>query len=146
MPFQGGRGHWTVKYFQIWYSYLKIFHLFFRRHNRRKQVLTSLVLISSHPFLSSFRTCLAVLKRLVDSCSKAHSRYITFMFPRIIRVKTLRRYKLKYLSLMIIKIILYIGTFKLLAEKFEQFVLKIWTQFEQTNYKSSNAKKKFMKR
>ena len=53
---------------------IKIYKYF--RRNRRKQVLTSLVLISSHPFLSSFRSCLNILKRLVDSCSKAHARYM----------------------------------------------------------------------
>jgi hypothetical protein len=41
----------------------------------RNQSLTSLVLISSHPFFSSFRECLATLKRLVDACSSSNARW-----------------------------------------------------------------------
>ena len=35
----------------------------------RNQSLTSICLISSHPFFSNFRECLLTLKKLVDACS-----------------------------------------------------------------------------
>ena len=41
----------------------------------RKQSLTSICLISSHPFFSSFRECLSTLKKLVDACSNSNARW-----------------------------------------------------------------------
>ena len=37
--------------------------------------LTSICLVSAHPFFSSFRECLACLKRLVDACSSSNSKW-----------------------------------------------------------------------
>ena len=41
----------------------------------RNQSLTSICLISSHPFFSSFRECLSTLKKLVDACSNSNARW-----------------------------------------------------------------------
>ena len=41
----------------------------------RNQSLTSICLISSHPFFSSFRECLSTLKNLVDACSNSNARW-----------------------------------------------------------------------
>ena len=41
----------------------------------RNQSLTSICLISSHPFFSNFRECLLTLKKLVDACSNSNARW-----------------------------------------------------------------------
>ena len=41
----------------------------------KNQSLTSICLISSHPFFSSFRECLSTLKKLVDACSNSNARW-----------------------------------------------------------------------
>lgn len=45
-----------------------------RRNRNRRQTnsLTSLCLISHHPFFSTFRECLFILKRLIEICSDKH--------------------------------------------------------------------------
>ncbi|XP_071830863.1 MAP kinase-activating death domain protein-like isoform X4 [Apostichopus japonicus] len=49
-----------------------------RKHKQAKRVrnnsLTSLCIISHHPFISTFRECLFILKRLIDSCNERSSR------------------------------------------------------------------------
>lgn len=39
----------------------------------RSQMLTSLCIISHHPFFSTFRECLFVLKKLIDACTESSS-------------------------------------------------------------------------
>lgn len=39
----------------------------------RSQTLTSLCIISHHPFFSTFRECLFVLKKLIDACNESSS-------------------------------------------------------------------------
>ena len=41
----------------------------------RNQSLTSVCLLSSHPFFSNFRECLLTLKNLVDACSTSNGRW-----------------------------------------------------------------------
>ena len=41
----------------------------------RNQTLTSLCILSSHPFFSNFRECLLTLKKLVDACSNSNARW-----------------------------------------------------------------------
>lgn len=44
-----------------------------RRTKIRNHSLTSLCLLSHHPFFSTFRECLFVLKKLIDACNEAAS-------------------------------------------------------------------------
>lgn len=44
-----------------------------RRTKVRNHSLTTLCLLSHHPFLSTFRECLFVLKKLIDACNEAAS-------------------------------------------------------------------------
>lgn len=44
-----------------------------RRIKIRNHSLTSLCLLSHHPFFSSFRECLFILKKLIDACNEAGS-------------------------------------------------------------------------
>ncbi|XP_015597747.1 MAP kinase-activating death domain protein isoform X2 [Cephus cinctus] len=44
-----------------------------RRQRVRNHSLTSLCIISHHPFFSTFRECLFVLKRIVDACNESSS-------------------------------------------------------------------------
>lgn len=44
-----------------------------RRTKIRNHSLTSLCLLSHHPFFSTFRECLFVLKKLIDACNEASS-------------------------------------------------------------------------
>ena len=41
----------------------------------RNQGLTSLCLLSSHPFFTNFRECLSTLKKLIDACSNSNTRW-----------------------------------------------------------------------
>ena len=41
----------------------------------RNQTLTSLCLLSSHPFFTNFRECLSTLKKLIDACSNNNTRW-----------------------------------------------------------------------
>lgn len=40
-----------------------------RRHRARNHSLTSLCIVSHHPFFQYFRECLLVLKKLIDACN-----------------------------------------------------------------------------
>lgn len=40
-----------------------------RRHRGRNHTLTSLCIVSHHPFFKYFRECLFVLKKLIDACN-----------------------------------------------------------------------------
>jgi hypothetical protein len=44
-----------------------------KRHLSNLSSLTSLCLISHHPFFPSFRECLVILKQLIDACSEKNS-------------------------------------------------------------------------
>lgn len=44
-----------------------------RRTKVRNHSLTSLCLLSHHPFFSTFRECLFILKKLIDACNEAAS-------------------------------------------------------------------------
>lgn len=44
-----------------------------RRTKIRNHSLTSLCLLSHHPFFSTFRECLFILKKLIDACNEAAS-------------------------------------------------------------------------
>lgn len=44
-----------------------------KRSKIRSQSLTSLCILSHHPFLSTFRECLFILKKLIDACNDASS-------------------------------------------------------------------------
>lgn len=44
-----------------------------RRTKIRNFSLTSLCLLSHHPFFSTFRECLFILKKLIDACNEASS-------------------------------------------------------------------------
>lgn len=44
-----------------------------RRNKIRNHSLTSLCLLSHHPFFSTFRECLFILKKLIDACNEAAS-------------------------------------------------------------------------
>ncbi|XP_055600915.1 MAP kinase-activating death domain protein isoform X2 [Uranotaenia lowii] len=44
-----------------------------KRSKVRSHSLTSLCILSHHPFLSSFRECLYILKKLIDACNDASS-------------------------------------------------------------------------
>ena len=41
----------------------------------RNQSLTSVCIVSSHPFFTNFRECLTTLKKLVDACSNSNGRW-----------------------------------------------------------------------
>lgn len=44
-----------------------------RRAKVRNHSLTSLCLLSHHPFFSTFRECLFILKKLIDACNESSS-------------------------------------------------------------------------
>lgn len=44
-----------------------------RRNKIRNHSLTSLCIISHHPFFSTFRECLYILKKLIDACNESSS-------------------------------------------------------------------------
>lgn len=44
-----------------------------RRSKMRTHSLTSLCLLSHHPFFTTFRECLFVLKKLIDACNESTS-------------------------------------------------------------------------
>lgn len=44
-----------------------------RRTKIRNHSLTSLCLLSHHPFFSTFRECLLILKKLIDACNESTS-------------------------------------------------------------------------
>lgn len=44
-----------------------------RRNKIRNHSLTSLCLLSHHPFFGTFRECLFILKKLIDACNEAAS-------------------------------------------------------------------------
>lgn len=44
-----------------------------RRNKVRNHSLTSLCIISHHPFFSTFRECLYILKKLIDACNESSS-------------------------------------------------------------------------
>lgn len=44
-----------------------------RRTKIRNHSLTSLCLLSHHPFISTFRECLFILKKLIDACNESAS-------------------------------------------------------------------------
>lgn len=44
-----------------------------RRSKVRNHSLTSLCLLSHHPFFTTFRECLFVLKKLIDACNESSS-------------------------------------------------------------------------
>jgi hypothetical protein len=44
-----------------------------RKPKARNQSLTSLCILSHHPFLSTFRECLFILKKLIDACNDSSS-------------------------------------------------------------------------
>lgn len=44
-----------------------------RKPKSRNQSLTSLCILSHHPFLSTFRECLFILKKLIDACNESSS-------------------------------------------------------------------------
>lgn len=44
-----------------------------KRTKLRNQSLTSLCIISHHPFFSTFRECLFILKKLIDACNESSS-------------------------------------------------------------------------
>ncbi|CAG9091774.1 unnamed protein product [Plutella xylostella] len=44
-----------------------------KRPRIRNHSLTSICLLSHHPFLSTFRECLFILKRLIDACNESSS-------------------------------------------------------------------------
>lgn len=44
-----------------------------RRTKIRSHSLTSLCILSHHPFLSTFRECLFILKKLIDACNESSS-------------------------------------------------------------------------
>jgi hypothetical protein len=65
----------------------------------RNQYLTSICLLSHHPFFTLFRECLVVLKKLIDAChensspkrlgaSRLTSRFVSIPIYRIIEKKT----------------------------------------------------------
>lgn len=44
-----------------------------RKPKARNHSLTSLCILSHHPFLSTFRECLFILKKLIDACNDSSS-------------------------------------------------------------------------
>lgn len=44
-----------------------------KRTKLRNQSLTSLCIISHHPFFTTFRECLFILKKLIDACNESSS-------------------------------------------------------------------------
>lgn len=44
-----------------------------RKPKARNHSLTSLCILSHHPFLSTFRECLFILKKLIDACNESSS-------------------------------------------------------------------------
>lgn len=44
-----------------------------KRSKLRNHSLTSLCIISHHPFFSTFRECLFILKKLIDACNESAS-------------------------------------------------------------------------
>lgn len=44
-----------------------------KRTKTRNHSLTSLCILSHHPFLSTFRECLFILKKLIDACNESSS-------------------------------------------------------------------------
>lgn len=53
-----------------------------RKPKARNHSLTSLCILSHHPFLSTFRECLFILKKLIDACNDSSSPKRTKMATR----------------------------------------------------------------
>lgn len=47
-----------------------------RRNKIRNHSLTSLCLLSHHPFFCTFRECLFILKKLIDACNENTSKHV----------------------------------------------------------------------